>query len=87
MREGRTYLGALLVGNNTDVLVLVADLILGAVTSGLALLKLRSVVTLVLRGNTDVLVLVTDEALHTVFGNLAVPTQLGEGVLYRFMRK
>lgn len=83
----RTYLGALVVGSNTDVLVLIANLILGAVTSGLALLELRSVVTLVGRGDTDVLALVTDEALHTVFGSLAVLTQLGEGVLYRFMRK
>jgi hypothetical protein len=64
-----------------------ANLILGAVTSGLALLGLRSVVTLVVGGITGLLDLVTDEALHTVFGSLAVLTHLGEGVLYRFMRK
>ena len=79
--------GTLGVRGDTDVLVLIANLILGAVTSGLALLELRSVITLVVRGDTDVLFLVTDEALHTVFGSLAVLTQLGEGVLYRFMRK
>jgi hypothetical protein len=75
----------LVVGGDTDILVLVTNLAPSAVTSGLALLRLRSVVTLAVRSVTSLLDLVTDEALHTVLGGLAVLTHLGEGVLYKFI--
>lgn len=83
--ESRTYLRALVVGSDTDILVFVTNLTLGAVTSGLALLGVRRVVTLAVRSVTSLLDLVTDEALHTVLGGLAVLTHLGEGVLYKLI--
>ena len=67
------------------MLVFVTNLALGAVTSGFALLGLRSVVTLAATSVTSLLDLVTDKALHTVLGGLAVLTHLREGVLYKFI--
>jgi hypothetical protein len=71
--ESRTYLRALVVGSDTDILVLVTDLALRAVTSILALLRLRrEAITLVVRGDTEILVFVTNLTLGTVTSGLAL---------------